>query len=88
MGEISIRFRMNMESGKKDIVIDYESEEDAMRHEHEQHHRQIVERLVGEGVLQADEVGEVTVERAAPGQEAARREPPPQEGQAEAASSG
>lgn len=68
MGEISIRFRMNLETGKKDIVIDFESDEDAMRHEHEKRHRQIIERLVGEGVLQAEEVGEVTVERAAPAQ--------------------
>ena len=35
MGDISIRFRMNMRSGKKDIYIDYESDDDAMRHEHE-----------------------------------------------------
>ena len=63
MGEISIRFRMNMETGKKDIVIEFESDEDAMRHEHEKRHRQIVEQLVGQGVLEADEVGEVTVSR-------------------------
>lgn len=67
MGEIQIRFRMNMESGKKDIVIEFESDEDAMRHEHERDHKRIVEQLVGQGVLSADEVGEVTVERAAPG---------------------
>ena len=85
MGEINIRFRMNMASGKKDIVIDFESDEDAMRHEHEKRHREIIERLVGEGVLQADEVGEVTVERAAPGQAVAREEPPQSEGEAEAA---
>lgn len=86
MGEISIRFRMNMETGKKDIVIEFESDEDAMRHEHEKRHRQIVEQLVGQGVLAADEVGEVTVERAAPGQEV--REPEQREGPEAQAASG
>ena len=67
MSEIEIRFRMNMKSGKKDIVIDFHGDEDLMRHEHEKKHREIVQRLVGEGILSADEVGEVIVERAAPG---------------------
>ena len=63
MGEIRIRFRMNLETGKRDIVVEYDSDEDQLRHEHEQKHRDIVKKLVGEGVLGADEVGEVTVER-------------------------
>ncbi|MBL4850315.1 MAG: hypothetical protein JKY65_32765 [Planctomycetes bacterium] len=68
MSEIEIRFRMNLKTGKKDIVIDFHGDEDLMRHEHEKKHRDIVERLIGEGILSADEVGEVTVERAAPQQ--------------------
>lgn len=75
MSEIEIRFRMNLKTGKKDIVIDFHGDEDLMRHEHEKKHRAVVERLVGAGVLMADEVGEVIVERAAPGQSAARQEP-------------
>jgi len=81
VGEIQIRFRMNMESGKKDILIEYESDEDAMRHEHEKDHRGIVERIVGQGLIEAEEVGEVVVTRAQPGQEVGRpageqQEPP------------
>ena len=63
MGEIQIRFRMNMETGKKDILIEYDGAEDAMRHEHEREHRRIVETLVGKGVLREDEVGDVKVQR-------------------------
>ena len=63
MGEIQIRFRMNMETGKKDILIEYDGDEDAMRHEHEREHRRIVETLVGKGVLREDEVGDVKVQR-------------------------
>ena len=73
MGEINIRFRMNMETGKKDIEIEFESDEDAMRHEHEKRHRQIVEQLVGQGVLEPEEVGDVKVTRVEPG--ARKREP-------------
>ena len=88
MGEISIRFRMNMDSGKKDIIIDFEGDEDLMRHEHEKRHRQVIERLVGEGVLQADEVGEVIVEREQPGQQVPNREPEQPQGDQAAAASG
>jgi hypothetical protein len=68
MAEIEIRFRMNMESGKKDIFIDYHGDEDAMRHEHERDHGSIVRQLIGDGVLTEDEVGEIQVERGSPGQ--------------------
>jgi hypothetical protein len=67
MAQIEIRFRMNIATGKKDIIVDVESDEDAMRHEHERDHRRIVERLIGQGLIEAGEVGEIKVERAAPG---------------------
>lgn len=74
MSDIEIRFRMNLKTGKKDIVIDFHGDEDLMRHEHEKKHREAVQRLVGEGILSADEVGEVIVERAAPQQAEANRD--------------
>ena len=85
MAEIQIRFRMNMKTGKKDIHIDYESDEDAMRHEHERDHKRIVEQLIGQGLIAAEEVGEVQVGREAPGQASPeeRQEPPRQEGLAQ-----
>lgn len=83
MGRIEIRFRMNMGTGKKDIFIEFESDEDAMRHEHERDHRRIVEQLIGQGLVEAEEVGEVKVERVRPGQpvEPARETPPEREAQ-------
>tara|TARA_R110002072_G_scaffold230141_1_gene387425 strand:- start:150 stop:413 length:264 start_codon:yes stop_codon:yes gene_type:complete len=74
VSEIEIRFRMNLKTGKKDIVIDFHGDEELMRHEHEKKHREIVQRLVGEGILSADEVGEIVVERAAPQQAEANRD--------------
>ena len=81
MAEISIRFRMNLETGKKDLWIDFEGDEDLMRHEHEQRHREVIERLMGEGILRPDELGEVHVARVEPargGASAAGEQAPPQ----------
>lgn len=72
MGDITIRFRMNVETGKKDIVVEYEGDDDALPHEHERHHKEIVERLLGQGILKGDEAHEVKVERVKPGPSRAR----------------
>ena len=71
-----LRFRMNTESGKKDLVIELEGDEELMRHEHEAQHRQLVERLVGEGLIDAEDVGQVRVERVAPSLPREQAEPP------------
>lgn len=83
MGQIEIRFRMNMATGKKDIFIEFESDEDAMRHEHERDHRKIVERLIGQGLVEAEEVGEIKVERAKPGQPVEQKQDLPPEREAQ-----
>lgn len=63
MGDISIRFRMNLKTGEKEIVVRYEDDEDLMRHEHEKRHREIVKKLVGDGVLNAEDSDNIVVER-------------------------
>ena len=63
MGDITIRFKMNVETGKKDIVVEYDADDDALPHEHEKRHKEIVEQLVGKGLVAAEEAGEVHVER-------------------------
>lgn len=78
--EIKIHLRFNVETGKKDIVIEYDSEDDALAWEHEQRHREIVEQLVGAGVLDPDDVGNVKVGRV----EAEKRRQAEQQAQAEA----
>ncbi len=72
MGDITIRMQYNLKTGKKDVWIDLVSEADSLPLEHEQDHRRIVEQLLGKGVLQGDELGEVEVRRIQP--EQARRE--------------
>lgn len=58
MAELTIRLRRDPETGKHDIIIDLESDQDALPHEHEQMHRQAVEKLIGK-----ENVGKVIVER-------------------------
>jgi hypothetical protein len=84
LGDITIRFRMNVETGKKDIVVEYDSDDDALPHEHERRHKEIVEQLLGKGILLPGEAGEVKVERVKPAPARARENQGP-EGQAEAA---
>jgi len=66
MAEITIRLRYNLETGKKDIYVDFESEGDLLPYEHEEEHREIIEQLLGQGILTPDEVGEVKVGRVQP----------------------
>lgn len=63
MANIVIRLTYNLETGKKDILIDYTSEDDALPIEHERDHREFIEDLLGKGVLEPDEVGNVRVQR-------------------------
>jgi len=66
MAQITIRLRYNTQTGKKDLLIEYHSDDDALPIEHEQDHRALIEGLLGKGVLSADEVGEVVVSRHRP----------------------
>jgi len=72
--EIKVRLRRNRQTGQTDIYIGMESEEDWLPHEHERKHRDIVENLLGKGILDPDKVGEVLVERIPP----IRDQEPPQ----------
>jgi hypothetical protein len=85
VGDITIRFRMNVVTGKKDIVIEYEGDDDALPHEHERRHKQIVEQLVGQGLLEPGEAGEVQVERIKPPPKKAKDTTQRPAGEAEAA---
>ena len=64
--------RTNPKTGKRDIYIDYESEDDALPFEHEEDHRDVVEKLLGQGILDPDDIGQVKVGRVQP--EAPKRE--------------
>jgi hypothetical protein len=63
MAEMTIRLRTDPATGKKDIVISLRSDDDALPHEHEQQHRALVQKLIEGGLLKAEELGQVVVDR-------------------------
>ncbi len=63
MAEVTIRFRHNPATGKRELIIGYESDSDALPHEHEKDHRALAEKLLG--VPLGDDVEGIHVERAA-----------------------
>ena len=63
MAELTIQLKCDPVTGKKNIIVSLRSDEDSLPHEHEQMHKQLVDRLVEGGLLSADEVGELIIER-------------------------
>ncbi len=63
MAELIVQLRIDPETGKKNVVVKYESDADALPHEHEEDHRRLVDQLIAAGALDPSEVGEVVVER-------------------------
>lgn len=63
MAEMTIRLQVDPATGKKDIIVSLRSADDALPHEHEQQHRQLVDKLIEGGALKAGEVGKIIVER-------------------------
>ena len=61
MAEVTIRFRFNPATGQRELIIGYESDDDALPHEHERDHRALAEALLGQPL--DDTVGAVRVER-------------------------
>ncbi|MEE2935855.1 MAG: hypothetical protein VYA84_07645 [Planctomycetota bacterium] len=60
---MTIRLRVNPETGKKDIVVDLRSDDDALPQEHERQHRQLVGKLIAGGVVGENEIGKLVIER-------------------------
>src|SRR4051794_22881424 len=55
MPEMTIRLETDPATGKKNIIVNLRSDDDALPHEHEQMHRALVERLLQGGLLKASE---------------------------------
>lgn len=63
MAEMTIRLQIDPATGKKDIIVSLRSDDDALPQEHEQQHRELVDKLIEGGVVKAGEVGKIVVER-------------------------
>ena len=63
MAELNIRLQIDPESGKKNLIIEYESDSDMLPMEHEEEHRRLINELVEGGVLKAEDLGKVVIQR-------------------------
>ena len=52
MPEAVLTLRLNPHTGERTLIINYESDEDAMPFEHEDEHRAFVEQLLGKSLEQ------------------------------------
>jgi hypothetical protein len=66
VANLILRLQIDPATGKKDVIIKYESDPDALPMEHEEEHRRIVDRLIEGGALKASELGRIVVERDSP----------------------
>ncbi|GHG72651.1 hypothetical protein [Comamonas sp. JC664] len=72
MASLILRLQVDPATGRKDVIIQYESDADALPMEHEDEHRRLVDSLIQGGTLKASELGRVIVQRDTPsGQTAA-----------------
>jgi hypothetical protein len=63
MAELNIRLQIDPDTGKKNLIIEYESDSDMLPLEHEEEHRRLINELVEGGVVKAEELGKVVVKR-------------------------
>jgi hypothetical protein len=63
MAELNIRLQIDPETGKKNLIIEYESDSDMLPMEHEEEHRRLVNALVEGGVVKAEDLGKVVIKR-------------------------
>ena len=66
MAEVHLRLVYNKNTSKHDIYIDYESDTDALPFEHEQEHKEIVQKIIenaGLDKMTEDDFGEIVVRR-------------------------
>jgi hypothetical protein len=64
---VTLTLRHNPKTGKRDLVVEYESEDDALAHEHERDHRRFVEQLLGRSLDDLGPIGEIQLKRESPG---------------------
>jgi hypothetical protein len=63
MPEMTIQLRCDPATGKRDIIVQLGSDADSTPQEHEQLHRNLVDRLVNGGILKSGEAGKLVIER-------------------------
>lgn len=65
MPHVTLRLEVDPHTRRRIVLVSYESDPDALPHEHEEEHRALVEKLVQGGLISAEEAGLVQIERPA-----------------------
>ncbi len=74
MAQMLIVLRRDPNTGKQNIIVKLESDPDALPIEHEQMHKTLMEKLLGTG-LDAEDLGEIIIEREGSGSVSTTEEP-------------
>ncbi|HHO51745.1 MAG TPA: hypothetical protein ENK18_12935 [Deltaproteobacteria bacterium] len=65
MAEVTLRLRVDPQTRRKTVVVEYSSDADALPMEHEEDHRAIVDRLIEAGAITEADRDNVVIERSA-----------------------
>jgi hypothetical protein len=63
MASLTIRLQIDPTTKKKNVIIKYDSDSDALPQEHEEQHRALVDALIKNGTLKAEDLGHIHIER-------------------------
>ena len=63
MASLTIRLQIDPATKKKNVIIKYDSDSDALPQEHEEQHRALVDALIKNGTLKAEDLGHIHIER-------------------------
>lgn len=64
MGKIKVEFRGNTRTGKRDVIIHYESDESLTFREHRDRHWQVVDQLLALDLIKKEQIGEIIIRTA------------------------
>lgn len=63
MATLILRLEIDPNTKKKNVIVKLDSDSDALPMEHEEQHKRIVEALLANGGLKAEDIGSITIER-------------------------
>jgi hypothetical protein len=63
MASLTIRLEIDPQTKKKNVIIKYDSDSDALPLEHEEEHKRLVDALIKNGTLKAEDLGHIHIER-------------------------
>jgi len=63
MASMTIRLQIDPVTKKKNVIIKLDSDSDALPQEHEEQHKALVDALIKNGTLKAEDLGHIHIER-------------------------